>query len=245
MFRKAIIQVLAVILLVAAACQSGPTSMVLVSKDYDNRFAEWLPMAGRQCNPVNMYTVSTDSIDYYLSMADGIIISGGPDVNPVIYGKASETERCESIDNRRDSLELRMISYAMENNIPLLGICRGHQIVNVANKGSLIIDIPSDYDTTVIHRKGGDHMVKIVEGTLLSDLIVPDSGFVNSSHHQAVEDLVGRPFEQVLLALAANGIDHLVALTPLGQEAMQLLGRILEITVHDHHCVATRPFDSG
>lgn len=189
MFRKAIIQVLAAILLVAAACQSGPTSTVLVSKDYDNRFAEWLPMAGRQCNPVNMYTVSTDSIDYYLSMADGIIISGGPDVNPVIYGKASETERCESIDNRRDSLELRMISYAMENNIPLLGICRGHQILNVANKGSLIIDIPSDYDTTVIHRKGGDHMVKIVEGTLLSDLIVPDSGLVNSSHHQAVEHL--------------------------------------------------------
>ncbi|MCK4853638.1 MAG: hypothetical protein KAT31_05240, partial [Bacteroidales bacterium] len=73
MFRKAIIQVLAAILLIAAACQSGPTTLVLISKDYDNRFAEWLPMAGRQCKPVNMYTLSTDSIAYYLSMADGII----------------------------------------------------------------------------------------------------------------------------------------------------------------------------
>ena len=189
MFRKTIIQSLAVILLVAAACQSDPVPVVLVSKDYDNRFAEWLPMAGRQCKPVNMYTVSADSIAYYLSMADGIIISGGPDVNPAIYGKASETDRCESIDDRRDSLELRMIRYAIEKKIPLLGICRGHQILNVANKGSLIIDIPSDYDTTIIHRKGGDHMVKIVEGTLLSDLIAPDSGLVNSSHHQAVENL--------------------------------------------------------
>jgi putative glutamine amidotransferase len=82
-----------------------------------------------------------------------------------------------------------MIQYAMENDIPLLGICRGHQILNVANNGSLIIDIPSDYDTTIVHRKGGDHMVRIIEGTLLSDLILPDSGLVNSSHHQAVEDL--------------------------------------------------------
>jgi len=189
MFRKAIIQLLALILLLGAACQSGPRSIVLVSKDYDNRFAEWLPMADSKCESVNMYKVSSDSIAYYLSMADGIIISGGPDVNPAIYGKASETERCESIDNRRDSLELRMIRYAMENNIPLLGICRGHQMLNVANKGSLIIDIPSDHDTTVIHRGGGDHMVRIVKGTLLSEIIQPDSGMVNSSHHQAVENL--------------------------------------------------------
>jgi len=189
MFRKTTIQVLAAILLLAAGCQSGPTNLVLVSKDYDNRFAEWLPMAGRKCTSVNMYTVSSDSIAYYLSKADGIIISGGPDVNPAIYGKASETDRCESIDDRRDSLELRMIRYAMDNNIPLLGICRGHQILNVAQQGSLIIDIPSDYDTIIVHRRGGDHMVRIIEGTLLSDLILPDSGLVNSSHHQAVEVL--------------------------------------------------------
>jgi len=204
MFRKAIIQLLALILLVAGACQSpGPVPVVLVSKDYDNRFAEWLPMAGRPFKPVNMYTVCDDSIAYYLSMADGIIISGGPDVNPGLYGKASETDRCENIDNRRDTLELSMIRYAMENDIPLLGICRGHQILNVANKGSLIIDIPSDYDTTIIHRKGGDHMVRIIEGTLLSDLLVPDSGLVNSSHHQAVENLA--PGFRVA-AIAPDGI---------------------------------------
>jgi putative glutamine amidotransferase len=187
MFRKPILLLIVAILLVAGACQSHPVPVVLVSKDYDNRFAEWLPMSGRSCRPVNMYTVSSDSIAYYLSMADGIIISGGPDVNPDLFGKASETNRCEAIDNRRDSLELRMIRYAMEDHIPLLGICRGHQILNVANNGSLIIDIPSDYDTAIIHRRGGDHMVRIIEGTLLSDLIEPDSGLVNSSHHQAVD----------------------------------------------------------
>ena len=189
MFRKSLLPFIAAILLLAAACQSDPVPVVLVSKDYDHRFQEWLPMAGRPCTVVSMYTVSRDSIPHYLSMADGIIISGGPDVNPDLFGKAYETERCENIDDRRDSLELRMIRHAMENNIPLLGICRGHQILNVANRGSLIIDIPTDYDTSIVHRSGGPHMVRIVAGTLLSELVIPDSGLVNSSHHQAVENL--------------------------------------------------------
>jgi gamma-glutamyl-gamma-aminobutyrate hydrolase PuuD len=189
MFRKSVLPLIGVILLMAGVCQSGPVPVILVSKDYDNRFVQWLPMAGRPCLTVNMYAVGADSITYYLSRADGIIISGGPDVNPAWYGKASETQRCESIDNRRDSLEIMMTRYAMEQGIPLLGICRGQQILNVANNGSLIIDIPADHDTIIKHRGGEGHMVRIVEGTLLSELILPDSGFVNSSHHQAVEHL--------------------------------------------------------
>lgn len=190
MFRKkSVLPLIGVILLLAGACQSGHVPVILVSKDYDNRFVQWLPMAGRPCLVVSMYAVSADSIAYYLSKADGIIISGGPDVNPAWYGKVSETERCENIDNRRDSLEIRMIRYAMDHDIPLLGICRGQQMLNVANNGSLIIDIPTDHDTTIMHRGDGEHLVRVIEGTLLSELILPDSGFVNSSHHQAVEHL--------------------------------------------------------
>ena len=77
----------------------------------------------------------------------------------------------------------------MENYIPLLGICRGHQILNVVNEGSLIIDIPSDFDTLVAHSKGHKHMVQVVEGTLLYEILGEDSGMVNTSHHQAVEIL--------------------------------------------------------
>jgi putative glutamine amidotransferase len=213
MFRKYFIPLIAAILLTAGACQSDKP-FVLVSKDYDNRFAEWLPMSGRESITVNMYTVDPDSIAYYLSRASGIIISGGPDVNPVLYGKASETDRCEGIDNRRDSLELRMIRYAMENHIPLLGICRGHQILNVANEGSLIIDIPSDYDTTIVHRGGEGHMIRIMEGTLLADIILPDSGMVNSSHHQAVETLAPG---FLVSAVAPDGI--IEAIEPVARDA--------------------------
>ena len=202
MYRKYFIPLVAAILLAAGACQTDSPTLVLVSKDYDNRFAEWLPMSDRECITVNMDKVAADSVAYYLSEASGIIISGGPDVNPDLYGKASETNRCEGVDNRRDSLELKMIRYAMENRIPLLGICRGHQILNVANNGSLIIDIPSDYDTSIVHRGGDGHIVRIMEGTLLADLL-PDSGLVNSSHHQAV-DILATGFQ--VTALAPDGI---------------------------------------
>lgn len=188
MFRKAIIQLLSAILLIAGACES-PAPLVLVSKEYDNRFAEWLPMAGKSIDQVNMYDVNPDSIAFYLSKANGIIITGGPDVNPAIYGKEADTGRCGTIDHRRDTLELEMIRYAMENDLPLLGICRGNQILNVAGKGNLIIDIPSDHDTIVNHCCGVYHPVRMVEGTMLSEIIGQDTGQVNSSHHQAVEQL--------------------------------------------------------
>jgi len=188
MWRKYSILLLAVFLLLCTACQvSKEKSLLLVSKDYDNRFGYWPAMGDTTVKMVSLYHASPDSLDYYLSVASGIIISGGPDINPAYYGKEEETERCGKLDLRRDSLELSMINYAMENNIPLLCICRGEQILNVANKGSLIIDVPTDFDTTVNHSTGHKHMVRIVEGTLLSEIVGYDSGIVNTSHHQAVE----------------------------------------------------------
>jgi putative glutamine amidotransferase len=138
-----------------------------------------------------MYNVPEDSVGFWLSVADGIIISGGPDINPAIYGREYEKDRCENIDYRRDTLEMRMIRYAIDHDIPLLCICRGQQMLNAFMGGSLIIDIPTDYDTLVVHRQKGKpravHMVSVVKGTMLSDIVKSDSGLVNSSHHQAVE----------------------------------------------------------
>ncbi len=188
MFRKATIHSLIIILLFAGACKTPSSKpVVLVSREYGNLFMNWLSRADNTIERINMYTVPADSIMHFLSLANGIIISGGPDIDPALYGKAPEVDRCGPIDYRRDTLELSMIRYAMENDIPLLCICRGHQILNVANRGSLIIDIPSDYDTTILHRTEGKHMVRVVEGTLLSGIVSSDSGLVNSHHHQAVE----------------------------------------------------------
>ena len=71
----------------------------------------------------------------------------------------------------RDTLEFKMIRYAMDHNIPLLCICRGIQILNVVNGGNLIPDIPTDYDTLVIHLGGTErHWLSLIEGTLLHDI---------------------------------------------------------------------------
>jgi putative glutamine amidotransferase len=188
MFRKSVLHALLILLLIAGACSSpGTKPVILVSREYGNRFMNWLSRADNTIRRIDMYPVSSDSIDHYLALADGIIISGGPDIDPAIYGKPAETKRCGPIDHRRDSLELIMISYALEKGIPLLGICRGNQILNASMGGSLIIDIPADFDTTIEHNSQGMHRIRILEGTLLHNIVGIDSGLVNSRHHQAVE----------------------------------------------------------
>ena len=212
MMRKNLFFPVLAILLFLAGCQATKDDpLVLVSKNYTPNLLNWLQHADPDVSIVNMYTVSEDSIAWFLGRADGILISGGPDVNPALYGKGDEIERCGEIDYRRDSLEFRMISHAMENDVPLIGICRGNQIMNVFNRGSLIIDIPTDRDTLYSHRLKGKHPVRIVEGTLLSEIIIPDSGMVNSRHHQAVE-MLAPGF--IASAYASDGI--IEAIEPAG-----------------------------
>jgi putative glutamine amidotransferase len=178
------------IALILSGCQRYSAPCILISKKYTTNFPEWLTQVNKRLDLVDMYPVDPDSIDYYLMKSSGIIISGGPDVNPSLYGKEDEIGKCEEIDNRRDTLEIRMIRYAMENRVPLLCICRGCQILNVANGGTLIPDIPSDYDTIIIHRGGtSKHWVNISEGTLLYEICQTRGDTVNSYHHQAVDDL--------------------------------------------------------
>jgi len=157
-----------------------------------------------------MYQVSQDSVEYYLTRSSGMILSGGPDVNPALYGKEEEIEKCEGIDNRRDTLEIRMIRYAMTYKIPLLCICRGHQMLNVVNEGTLIPDIPSDYDTIIIHRgKPDKHWVNLVEGTMLYEICGTAGDTVNSFHHQAIKD-VAPSFRAI--AFAEDGLVEAIEL---------------------------------
>lgn len=168
---------------------------ITVSKDSEGKFKQWLKSCEQDEDSLifaGMYHFhNKDSFDIYLSKADGIIISGGEDVNPALYGKPEAIERCGTIDNRRDSLELLMIRYAYENKIPLLAVCRGHQLLNVAFGGSLIPDIPEDYGSPTMHRNNGstEHIVKLRAGSRLYEYTQTDSAQVYSNHHQAVNRL--------------------------------------------------------
>lgn len=187
MLRKTFLPSLLFLILASACDRPAQKSLILVSREYDHRFIYWPALGDSTVSMVDMYTRTRDSVDYYLSRASGIIISGGPDINPAIYGRESDTALCETPDLRRDTLELRMIRYALKEDIPLLCICRGHQMLNAALGGSLIQDIPTEFGSLIHGGKGSKHEVAVEKGTFLDGILQPDSGQVNSSHHQGVK----------------------------------------------------------
>jgi len=165
---------------------------ILVSKDPNASFTKWLQTYSTEEDSIiytDMYAAhSKDSFDYWLPKANGIIIAGGEDINPALYGQAEAIERCGTIDKKRDSLELLMIDYAYKNKIPLLAVCRGHQLLNVAFGGTLIVDIPEDFGSKTMHRNNGStqHRVTIKMSSRLFDYTQTENAVVYSNHHQAV-----------------------------------------------------------
>ncbi|MEE1764082.1 MULTISPECIES: gamma-glutamyl-gamma-aminobutyrate hydrolase family protein [unclassified Streptomyces] len=115
---------------------------------------------------------------------DGLVIAGGPDVDPSLYG-AERSPRCGPAAPARDAWELALIRAALDTGTPLLGICRGMQLLNVALGGTLIQHID---DHVVEVGVFGRHAVKPVPGTRYGDL-VPEETDVPTYHHQAVDHL--------------------------------------------------------
>ena len=122
---------------------------------------------------------------------DGLIMTGGEDVNPRFY-KEQPIEQLGDVDSVRDVYDLMLIKMAADRNIPLLGICRGEQLINVAFGGSLYQDIPSQHPSAITHRQSepkeqGTHTVTVSTGSLLASVIGDNTFSVNSFHHQAIK----------------------------------------------------------
>ena len=138
---------------------------------------------------------SINNTDSILALADGIILTGGEDINPLEYNDTNNIKVCGHINYSRDTLERKLFNYAFENKIPLVGICRGMQMMNVVSGGTLYGDIPTEIGNTVIHRNYGEVMHEIVlsnENPYCNNLIFPldkDTFLVNSWHHQGLKDV--------------------------------------------------------
>ena len=117
---------------------------------------------------------------------DGIVFSGGEDVNPAWYGEAvwNDTVEIDPVRDRSDSLLARA---ALASGKPVLAICRGSQLLNVILGGSLYQDLPTQYSGVVSH-SDDRHKIGVEEGSLLERLYGADSLSVNSMHHQAIKD---------------------------------------------------------
>lgn len=194
------------LLFIQTALQSQ--TRIAVSKTSES-YETWLRKAEAKVQPVNMYGLKVDSALQVLAGCDGLLLTGGEDVFPDYYGKPEEIKLCEEIDRYRDSLEMALIHKAIELKMPIFGICRGEQILNVATGGTLIADIPTEVaDASVIHRcpEGTAecmHYINIDPKTILFQVTGAQTGIVNSFHHQAVEK-TGPGMR--ITAVAENGV---------------------------------------
>lgn len=123
---------------------------------------------------------------------DGIILTGGEDIHPRFYNRPEYLSLCNPnfMDERRDDFEWQVCEYIFKNQTPVLGICRGLQLVNVFLGGNLIPDIPTKINTN--HSKffeGKDryHEVKLTPDSQLAKIVGSAKGQVNSAHHQSAQ----------------------------------------------------------
>ena len=141
--------------------------------------------------PVVLPPVDPGDVPPLLERLDGVLLSGGVDVDPVLYGQAAHP-RLGKVNRRRDDFELALTREALRRDVPILAICRGHQVLNVATGGTLVQDIPSLVGRAMEHDASGPrwrraHAVEMRSPSRLRDILGQATLSVNSFHHQAVD----------------------------------------------------------
>lgn len=153
-------------------------------------------------------TGEDEIIDEYLDLVDGLYFSGGGDVDPLIFNE-DPIKEMGNIDHRRDEFELKLFKKAAEKNMPILGICRGEQVINIGAGGSVYQDIHAQREGTKGHSPKSSsgnyayHSAKIMKDTKLYSLLGTEEININSYHHQAVKEVADG---YKVSALAKDGI---------------------------------------
>ncbi len=153
-------------------------------------------------------TSSRTAIHRTIESLDGIVISGGDfDIHPKFYGEEPLAALGKVKENRTE-FELEVITLALKQGLPLLGICGGAQAINVTLGGSLYQDISTQLPNALAHQRGdiremGGHLIKISKGTKLEEIVGRARLEVNTTHHQAVKKL-GKGL--IVNAVAEDGV---------------------------------------
>ncbi|HUI64482.1 MAG TPA: gamma-glutamyl-gamma-aminobutyrate hydrolase family protein [Bacteroidota bacterium] len=154
---------------------------------YDALLKRWIPNVETQI----LSCVTGDFSE--IARCDAVVLSGGGDVHPKFYSRDEEAALAREIRVPRDLFEFDIIREALERNLPMMGICRGAQVFNVAMGGSLMLDIERAGYSSHRRSDGPDrtHEVLIEDGSILREIVGCSRGTINTMHHQAV-DKVGR-----------------------------------------------------
>ena len=152
-------------------------------KKHDN-YARWIQDGDGSIEVVKMEAGGDGGGD-----TDALVLSGGVDIAPEFYSGGNDYAHAPNgWERARDLFELEVLERALERRIPVFGVCRGLQLINVALGGSLVQDLGEGGDAVHEGTAGADkqHTIRVGEGSLLSAIVVRDRGLVNSAHHQAI-----------------------------------------------------------
>ncbi len=147
-----------------------------------------------------------------LTKIDGLLLAGGGDIHPDRYGSEGHA-KVYGVNPQRDAFELQLVPWAIRNRLPLLGICRGLQVINVALGGTLIEHLPDEIGEEIPHRlpprEPVDHEIELTPGSPLLNIYQQATFSAASWHHQAIRKLAPQ------LSIAAKAPDNTI-------EAVQL-----------------------
>ena len=124
---------------------------------------------------------------------DALVMTGGEDIDPSYYNEEPDAN-LEDVNVARDKSDYILLTAALDRDMPVLAICRGHQMLNVVCGGTLYQDIPTQYETEILHRSLDQvdfeyHDIGIVKGSKLAEIMGSGIIAANSWHHQAIKDL--------------------------------------------------------
>ena len=172
-----------------ATADSGP-------RQYLNRAYVWAVENAGGIPVMLPVTRDPEIVPRYLSVIDGLLLSGGVDVAPACFGEAPHPQ-LGTVDEDRDMTELPLIRQALAQDMPLFAICRGIQSLNVALGGTLYQDIPSQAPSAIHHQQSDigiprsrtSHSVRIVSDSRLYHIVGREEMQINSFHHQALKQV--------------------------------------------------------
>jgi putative glutamine amidotransferase len=185
-------------------------------------------------------TTSPELVAEAVRACDGVVLTGGDDVTPGLYSSRLPARLARTVghnDAPRDLRELLVLHEVFRQRKPLLAICRGHQLLNVALGGTLIVDIPSQIPRAMAHNRSDRknsvvHEVRLTAGSLLANIVGGRTLGVNSSHHQSV----GRVADALqVTGRSEDGVIEALEVRPGGRTRLPYL---MSVQFHPERLVA-------